>query len=159
MDQTLADVSKRLDDLTELFRRRLLNDNRGQELLGELRAKSALDETLLVGRVLRPVATRLMNVIDRVDNWDGEADPLAESVRDEVIQILEDFGVEQIGVDGDVDPRRHRIESVVVADAPEGAITGRTVRGFELDGRVLRPAGVVVAAGPRAPGQNGAADD
>jgi molecular chaperone GrpE len=144
----MAEIAQRIGELTELFRRRLLNDARGNEVVAELRNRSALDETLLVGRVLRPIAMRLVSVVDRVDNWDGDPDPLAASARDEILQILEDFGIDEVDTDQGFDPRIHRVQAKVPSPEPPGTIVGCHTRGFQLDDRVLRPAGVVVADVP-----------
>ena len=65
---------------------------------------------------------------------------------------LQHLGVRQIGAPGEsFDPRWH--EAVMTeqrSDVPEGTIVRITRPGYALDERILRPAGVVVAAAPEA---------
>ena len=65
---------------------------------------------------------------------------------------LQHLGVRQIGTPGEsFDPRWH--EAILAerrSDVPEGTIVRITRPGYALDERLLRPAGVVVAAAPEA---------
>jgi molecular chaperone GrpE len=60
--------------------------------------------------------------------------------------VLELAGVSEIKTEGqDFDPRVH--EAVMYGEGEEGKIVSEVQRGYTLDGRVLRPAMVVVGRG------------
>lgn len=65
--------------------------------------------------------------------------------------VLEAAGVSEIKTEGqDFDPRVH--EAVMYGEGEEGKIVSEVQRGYTLDGRVLRPAMVVVGRGkPESP--------
>ena len=70
----------------------------------------------------------------------------------QLTSALQHLGVRQIGAPGEsFDPRWH--EAVMTerrSDVPEGTVVHVTRPGYALDERILRPAGVVVAAAPEA---------
>lgn len=143
IDRIAEDVAS----LRELFARRLADDRLKRELLTDLRERSTVDDRVIVSRLLMPLALRIASVIDRVDSWVGTPDPLAESVAEELCAVLADFGVEEVGSTGAADPSTHRIVGAVEAgDITPGEIASVRRRGYVLDGKVLRPADVVVAA-------------
>ncbi len=83
----------------------------------------------------------------------GEAVSMIEGI--ELIQrgllkTLEKFGVERYSALGAAfDPTRHdAVARVISAEQPENTVVGETAPGYLLNGRVLRPAMVVVAAAP-----------
>lgn len=140
-------ILARLDELQELFRRRLLDDRAKADFVAELKERSEIDDRVLQSRLLRPLALRIMGVIDRVDSWDGEPDPLAASVAEELIDVLVEFGIETVTTEGMVDPQIHRVAALQPDNAPRGSILSVRQRGLTMDGRVLRPAEVVVSGG------------
>lgn len=140
-------ILTRLDELHELFRRRLLDDRTKTDFVAELKERSEIDDRILQTRLLRPLAMRVIGVVDRVDAWDGEPDPLAASVAEELIDVLEEFGIETVSTDGMVDPLIHRVAAIHPDNSPRGTILSVRQRGLTLDGRVIRPADVVVSGG------------
>jgi len=73
-----------------------------------------------------------------------------ELIQRELLKVLEKFGVTAYGALGQrFDPERHEaVQSVVRPDAAEMTVLEETQRGYLLNGRVLRPAMVVVAVPP-----------
>lgn len=83
----------------------------------------------------------------------GEAPALVagvELIQRELLKVLERFGVERYSALGArFDPARHEaVSRLVSADQPANTVVGETARGYLLNGRVLRPALVTVAAAP-----------
>lgn len=140
-------LAEDLASLRELFARRLADDRLKRDLLTDLRDRATIDDRVIVGRLLTPLALRIAAVIDRIDSWVGTPDPLAHSVAEELSVVLADFGVEEVAVTGAADPSAHRIIGAVeMADLAAGDIVEVRRRGYVLDGKVLRPADVLVAA-------------
>lgn len=137
----------RLDELEELFRRRLLDDRAKVDFVAELKERSEIDDRVIQSRLLRPLANRLVGIVDRINSWDGAPDPLAVSAGEEIMDILGEFGVETIDIAGRVDPAVHRVVKQVPSDSPRGTILGVHRYGISLDGRVIRAADVVVSSG------------
>jgi molecular chaperone GrpE len=73
-----------------------------------------------------------------------------ELIQRELLRVLEKFGVTPYSALGrPFDPERHEaIGRVSRADTPEMTVVEETLRGYLLNGRVLRPAMVVVAVPP-----------
>jgi molecular chaperone GrpE len=74
-------------------------------------------------------------------------------IRDQALAILDRLGFarfEDLGAP--FDPMRHEaVGSVATNDAPPGAVLAVTRPGYGSDGRILRPAAVVVAKEPKEP--------
>lgn len=75
-----------------------------------------------------------------------------ELIQRELLRVLEKFGVTPFDSVGQpFDPERHEaIARVPAMGQPEGTVVNETARGYMLNGRVLRPAMVTVAAPPDA---------
>lgn len=73
-----------------------------------------------------------------------------ELIQRELLRVLEKFGVTPYSALGQpFDPERHEaVGRVSRADTPEMTVVEETRRGYLLNGRVLRPAMVVVAVPP-----------
>ena len=73
-----------------------------------------------------------------------------ELIQRELLKVLEKFGVTPYSALGQpFDPERHEaVQRVVRPDAPAMTVVEETQRGYLLNGRVLRPAMVVVAVPP-----------
>jgi molecular chaperone GrpE len=73
-----------------------------------------------------------------------------ELIQRELLKVLEKFGVSPYSALGQpFDPERHEaVQRVVKPDAAEMTVIEETLRGYLLNGRVLRPAMVVVAVPP-----------
>jgi molecular chaperone GrpE len=83
----------------------------------------------------------------------GEATSFVEGVelfQRQLLRVLERAGVERYSALGaKFDPTRHEAVSRVISiDQPENIVVGETLKGYLLNGRVLRPAMVAVAVPP-----------
>jgi molecular chaperone GrpE len=64
--------------------------------------------------------------------------------------VLEASGVQPIAAEGEAfDPAVH--EAISYAPGPEGQVVAVAQTGYQIDGRVIRPARVVVGSGSPAP--------
>ncbi len=100
----------------------------------------------------------ILPVLDNFDRAlqaarDAEAPGLVagvELIHRELLRVLEKFGVTSYTAVGQpFDPEKHdAIMRVETAEAPEMTVVEETLRGYLFNGRVLRPAAVVVAVRP-----------
>jgi molecular chaperone GrpE len=91
----------------------------------------------------------------RMEPVDGSGQSGVRAVLEQMERILQRQGVTRFGEVGEpFDPERHEAISVRPAgdDQPDRAIVDVARSGYALDGRVLRPAQVVVARGDQPPG-------
>jgi molecular chaperone GrpE len=91
--------------------------------------------------------------VERALSVEPGGDRVAEglqAVRGQIDAILARQGVRRVGAVGELfDPRSHEAVAVrETEDAPSGTIVEVVRPGFSLDGRVLRPALVVVSRAP-----------
>jgi molecular chaperone GrpE len=139
-----------LDELADLFRRRLLDDKDKKRAFDSLYERLERAERAAEGDSILPVARQLFLVVDRLDAYDGE-DPLLPSVRDEVLEILRRSGLETIATQDRFDPGRHEVVEVAPGGEAEGTILRQVRRGYHIGDRVVRPAHVVVDNGLSSP--------
>ena len=106
--------------------------------------------------------TLLRDLIPVLDNFDralaaaraaGESGTVVsgvELIQRELLRMLEKAGLTRYSAVGErFDPTRHEaIARVVSADRPPDTVVQETAAGYLLNGRVLRPAMVVVAGAP-----------
>jgi molecular chaperone GrpE len=115
-------------------------------------------------RLLRAILPFLDN-LERAMSQAGSSaasEGLLSGVRltyDQFLSELRKFGLEQVSAEGDMfDPNRHEaIAQVPWEGKPEGTVLSEARKGYTLNGRLLRPAQVTVAAPPPAgsPGREG----
>ncbi len=132
-------TAKRLDELTNLFRQRLIDDSEKKRAFDALYRELARARALVDGQYLMPLIRRLIDVIDRVAAGPGE---LAKSVADELTDILSMYEVVQIKPGSDhFDPRLQEVAAVVeAADAEEdGTVASVRRSGWRLGSRIVRP--------------------
>ncbi len=119
------------------------------------------NESLL--RELLPVLDNFDRALQAAKNEPGAAAVTAgiELIQRELLRALEKFGATPFSSVGQpFDPERHEaVASVQTAHVPEMTVVGETARGYLLNGRVLRPAMVTVAATPDASSEGRSADD
>jgi len=124
------------------------------------RAQQELDSSLF--RVLQPLLDELLLVADYLDMAlaapakSPESKALAAGVeltRSKLAQALELAEVRVVPTSGSFDPALHEAgETRVVPDKAAGTILATTRAGYTWQGRILRPARVVVAAAPEGAG-------
>jgi len=133
-----------------------------------LRAAAEFDNTRKRGAREREEYIRYANesllreLLPVLDNFDralqaARGEPAAAAVtagveltQRELLRVIEKFGVTPFSSVGQAfDPERHEAIARVPAEGrPEGTVVDETARGYLLNGRVLRPAMVTVAASP-----------
>jgi molecular chaperone GrpE (heat shock protein) len=140
---TLADVTQKLDELRDLFRRRLLDDGDKRRLIDELHDRTRRAENGVSLEYLLPLVYRLFLIVDRLDDYHGADAAFADSIRRELLLALHQHGVESIEASGQTDPTWH--ELVAVSGRPPGdlVVTDVVQRGFRYGSRLLRPARVL----------------
>ena len=139
----LATVGARIDELTDLFRRRLSDDRDKRRLIETLMSQVQFAQSGVTQQILLPLVRELLLVADRAHSLDDEH---ASSVGDELLEALSRYGVEPLVADGDFDPAIHEATRSVPAldDARVGEIAAVERRGFRLGDVVVRVARVSV---------------
>lgn len=141
----LGEIVRRLDDLADLFVRRLADDRTRRLAVEELSEKLRQAELGPFRQYLHPFVHGTALVLDRLDRYEGPDPQFVASIRDELLDLLERHGVRQIEVAAGFDPTGH--EAVEVRhdpDAPPGAVLAVRRAGFAHGTWVFRPAQVVV---------------
>jgi len=138
----------RLDELTDLFRRRLLDDRDKRRMVDEAQERARAAEVGPFRQFLHPVVVGLALVVDRLDSHEGPDAEFAASVRDELLDVLDRHGVGTVAATGQVDLTRHEVVGVEGEAAPDGSMeVARVVRrGFQHADWVFRSAQVVATA-------------
>ncbi|OIO69955.1 MAG: nucleotide exchange factor GrpE [Zetaproteobacteria bacterium CG12_big_fil_rev_8_21_14_0_65_55_1124] len=101
-------------------------------------------------------AVALLDVVDNLERALDVAEGNEKALRDGVKltldswhEMMKKFHLERVDAVGEVfDPHNHEALSQMPADAPEGTVVAQHVAGYKLHGRLLRPARVLVSAGP-----------
>ncbi|UQE76562.1 nucleotide exchange factor GrpE [Gordonia sp. PP30] len=126
-----------------------------EQSLAELRAREAAARGEVSRDLLRPLAQRFAMLVDRIElaidrREEDPCDPwlLSQTAVDEALEILEEFGIDDIDAEpgSEVDRSRHRVVKMG-NEKGEATDTSRIVerrrRGLMVDGYVVRPAEVV----------------
>jgi molecular chaperone GrpE len=139
-----TDVRDRLTALEDLFRRRLLDDRDKRRAFDVLYERLESAERARAGDHVLPLVRPLLLLLDRLDGHDSD-DGFASSIRDELLEILRQNGVEEIEVAADFDPKLCEIVQVRDADALSGDGVEVRRRGFRLGARVIRPSQIIIS--------------
>ncbi|MFV2198135.1 nucleotide exchange factor GrpE [Nocardiopsis sp. LOL_012] len=152
-----AEITDRLDQLTDLFVRRLKEDRQKKELIEDLKDRlRAAEDGAALDRIA-PFVTGTVRVVDRIDahlyehhqyRQGAEEPPYLEfmrSVREELLTLLALHEVTQVDVRGPFDPAVHEVVEVRGESGRNGGIRilGLARRGFRHPSRLVRPAQVV----------------
>lgn len=141
----LAEIAKRLDDLSDLFVRRLADDRARRAAVEELSERLKQAELGPFRQFLHPFVHGVALVVDRLDRYEGPDPEFAASIRDELRELLERHGVREIEVADEFDPADHEaVEVRHEPEAPPGAVLEVRRAGFAHGPWVFRPAQVVV---------------
>ena len=133
--QELGEVRAELNALRDLFSRRLMNDKQKNELI----------QTVTNGANFACIEPFLYDLILLMDRIEGEKEELLQSVREEIMEILERRGVEKIKVTSEFNPRLYKAVRVTESEEVTSMRVTHIVRsGYTYAGRVVRPAEVVV---------------
>ncbi len=143
----LEDARNRADDFESRLKRKQADfqnyKKRQQERLEEEKQRATED---LVTRLL-DVRDNLERALDQDEDVDIRGG--VETTLDQFDEQLARENVEQIRPEtgGETDPQRHEVLATVESDQPEGTIAEVHRTGYEMAGKVLRPAQVVVSDG------------
>ncbi len=138
-----TDIAVELAQLSDLFRRRLLEDRTMRLLLEQQQARIAQLEDEVTGHRLIPLLQNLRLVIDRARaHSDGSG--FGASIADELIAAIADLGIEPIDDLGPLDLSIHDVIGTEPGDTR--TVIRVTSVGFRKGGRTLIPARVVVGA-------------
>ena len=143
MPEDVAELRNRLAYLMAEF------DNFRKRIAREREAQAAYGNEKLLLAVLP-----FLDNLERAMEQDGaSADAILSGIRmayDSLLADLGKFGLTQAPSEGkQFDPSLHEAVGVVpVIGAPEGVVLSESRKGYMLNGRLLRPAHVLVAAAP-----------
>ncbi|HEY8473922.1 MAG TPA: nucleotide exchange factor GrpE [Natronosporangium sp.] len=147
------ELARRLDELADLFTRRLSDDRARRLAVEELTERLRQAELGPFRQILHPFVHGVALVIDRLDRYQGSDPEFVGSIRDELVDVLERHGVREIRVADGFDPTtQEAVELGHDPDRPAGAVLAVRRAGFAHGNWVFRPAQVVVNS-DRATGQ------
>jgi len=150
--QALEETKRVLDEKTDRYLRAVAElDNQKK------RAQREREEYIRFATA--SLLRELLPVLDNFDRALGAARASAEAqgflagvelIQRELLKVLEKFGATPYSAVGQpFDPERHEaVQRVLKPDAAEMTVVEEIARGYLLNGRVLRPAIVVVAVPP-----------
>ncbi len=101
-------------------------------------------------------AVALLDVIDNLERAleaeTGNEEAVREGIRLTLNQwrdVMRRFSIERIDAVGEAfDPHRHEALSQMPSEEPAGTVLAQHVAGYLLNGRLIRPAKVLVSSGP-----------
>lgn len=134
----------------EELRRRLQSLARDVEII----RRRAEEEKMRVRQETTSLAAlKVIEVLDNIEralNSSGKGEGLLEGIeilRRDILRVLRSMGVEEIEAEGKpLDPRyHHAVKTVVDPQREEGTVVKVLQKGYTMEGKVLRPAMVVVA--------------
>ncbi|MCL7416426.1 MAG: nucleotide exchange factor GrpE [Halalkalicoccus sp.] len=152
IEELEADLDEREERIDELESR--LKRTQADFQNYKKRAKKRQEQ--LEDRATEDLVTRLLDVRDNlsraVEEESGDADSLREGVEmtlSEFDRVLEGEDVSRVSPEpgAEVDPQRHEVMMRVESDQPEDSVAEVYTPGYEMAGKVLRPAQVTVSDG------------
>ncbi|GAA2173151.1 nucleotide exchange factor GrpE [Arthrobacter parietis] len=145
-DPVLEDIRTELANLTDLFRRRLMDDKARNSLYESLKEQARVSQNLLSYRAFESLFRETLLAIDRLQS-EPTTPQLVESAVSELLEVFARRNLRPINDTEDFDPRLHEVIGTVPATerAPAGSIVAVHRRGYSLDDRLLRPTQVTVA--------------
>jgi molecular chaperone GrpE (heat shock protein) len=140
-------LGKKLDYLTDLFRRRLVQDTESAKTFDALYQELTAARSAIEGMLVMPLARRMFLLIDRLDQ---EGSEFGRTVADELAEMLYFQGFTPVVVDSaEFDPVTQEAAAIpMAAGNREGQVINHVRRGWRYDGRLIRPALVEVASRP-----------
>ncbi|TDD86384.1 nucleotide exchange factor GrpE [Actinomadura rubrisoli] len=143
----LEEIARRLGDLEDLFRRRLLDDRDKRRLIDDLGRRVRDSEHGLFRQYLHPFINGIALVLDRLDRYSGPDREYVSSVRAELLEVMALQGVTEVPTRGPFDPSHHAaVETRQVTGFPPGTILEVSSCGLAHGSWIFRPARVVVSA-------------
>lgn len=143
----LAEITQRLDELADLFVRRLADDRARRLAVEELSERLKQAELGPFRQYLHPFVQGMALVVDRLDRYDGPDPEFVGSIRAELLDLLDRYGVREIDVTEGFDPAtQEAVDTGRDPVAPAGTVLEVRRTGFVHGSWVFRPAQVVVNA-------------
>lgn len=151
---TLEDVRREISGLTDLFRRRLMEDKTKHALYETLQEQVKTSQDLLRYRAFESLFREALLAIDRLQ-MEPATPELVESAVEELLEVFARRSLLSVDDSGEFDPRVHEaVESIQASEqTPAGSVVAVHRAGYTLDGRLLRPAQVTVAVSASAPAE------
>lgn len=151
-DAQLEDLRRQLDDKQDRLLRALAEADNIRRRAQRDRDDYVKYATESLVRDLIPVIDNLDRALDSARSTAGAASVVTgvELIQRELLRVLERSGVTRYSAVGQpFDPARHEaIARVVSTEAAPDTVVNETAPGYVMNGRVLRPAMVAVAAAP-----------
>lgn len=156
----VAELEQQLADATNRAQAEKDNALRALAEMENLRRRAAQDVEKAQKFALEKFAGELLPVIDSLEraleHTDKESDAFqavyegVELTLKSLLSTVEKFGVLQIDPAGaPFDPNKHQAMSMVESnEVAPNSVVAVMMKGYELNGRILRPAMVMVAKGP-----------
>lgn len=161
-EQYVAELEQKLEQATQAA-----SDERDRALravaeMENIRRRSAIDVEKAHKFALEKFASELLPVLDNLERTlqlaDKENDAMktlvegVELTLKSMVNSVSKFGIEAIDPQGQLfDPNQHQAMSMVEnADVPANTVLAVMQKGYQLHGRVIRPAMVMVSKAPAA---------
>jgi len=145
-DEHVASLKEEIAQLRDLFQRRLFEDKAKNRLYEELYDQLAMARGGLTEQLLAPLFRELLLVVDRIARLPEGEESAFQSIRDELMELMERRGVHPVPVSETFDPAIHEaVRSEPVAEQPPGTILEVVRSGYLLGVQLLRAERVVVA--------------
>ena len=171
-DQSDETILQLQSQLKELDKARQENERKAAEYFDKLQRLQADMENLqkitkrqietITNQASRDLALKLLPILDALRQAGDFAREYRSVSPDEIgvgldmlyrqlLDVLKAVGVQEIAAVGQpLDPERHEVVNSVERDAPENTVVEEVRKGYQLNGKVLRTALVVVAK-PKSP--------
>jgi molecular chaperone GrpE len=155
-------VEQEVDEVAELTKERDEYLDALQRLKAEFenyKKRMARDQGDLVARASERLVKQLLPVLDDLERALVAAEDHEEAKLEEGVALvhraladaLAREGLVEVDTEGTFDPHTQEALLAQPSDEPEGAVIQVLQKGYKLGDRVLRPARVVVSAGPPSP--------
>lgn len=144
-ETALMNISQQLNDLQDLFRRRLLDDKLKTTMHETLAQQLQLSQSTAEQRTFEPLLRQLLLAMDRLEEGPASQE-LSESIVDELTQIFENWGCVRIREKATFNPKLHEVtETLATLDQTEHGKIHNVIRpGYSFGDRVLRPSRVSI---------------
>jgi len=155
-------VEQEVDEVADLTKERDEYLDALQRLKAEFenyRKRVARDQGDLVARASERLVKQLLPVLDDLERALVAAEEHEEATLEEGVALvhraladaLAKEGLVEVDTEGTFDPHTQEALLAQPSEDPEGAVIQVLQKGYKLGDRVLRPARVVVSAGPPSP--------
>ncbi|MEK6665474.1 MAG: nucleotide exchange factor GrpE [candidate division NC10 bacterium] len=159
IEDELTRLRRALDEAKQLLDEKTDRYLRAMADLDNQRKRAQREREDYIRYANEALLRELLPVLDNFDRALGAARAGSEAlslltgvelIQRELLKVLEKFGVTPYSALGQpFDPERHEaVQRVITPDAPDMTVVEEIQRGYVLNGRVLRPAMVVVAVPP-----------